>query len=170
MVTVITAPEHVQIPKGAITIFLAGGIQKCGDWQKELISLFQKSNISEDIYLINPRRDNFPIDDPNAAEEQITWEFEMLEQCDYFTMLFNSSESDQPICFYELGRNIERMKQKFPKIWMNQIIVSSDKNFKRVQDVEIQTKLATKGKVEAGIFETNELVKKHFEKIIENLG
>ena len=53
---------------------------------------------------------------------------------------------------------------------MNQIIVSSDKNFKRVQDVEIQTKLATKGKVSVGLFDTDELVKKHFEKIIENLG
>ena len=50
MITVVTAPEHVQIPNDAIKIFLAGGIQKCGDWQKELISLFQKSNISENIY------------------------------------------------------------------------------------------------------------------------
>lgn len=170
MITVVTAPEKVEFNKESIRIFLAGGIQKCGDWQNELINMFKSSNIKEDIYLINPRRDDFPIDDPNAAEEQITWEFNMLEDCDFFTMLFNSSESDQPICFYELGRNIERMKQKFPKIWMNQIIISSDKNFKRVQDVEIQTKLATKGKVNVGIYDTKELVKKHFEKIIENLG
>lgn len=170
MVTVVTAPEVIEFPKDSIKIFLAGGIQKCREWQKELIDMFNHLNINENIYLINPRRNNFPIDDPNAAEEQITWEFNMLEECDFFTMFFDNSDSDQPICFYELGRNIERMKQKFHKIWQNNIIVTCDENFKRVQDVIIQTNLATKGKVEVGVYNSDDVVKKHFEKIIENLG
>lgn len=105
MVTVVTAPEKIEFPVGSIRIFLAGGIQKCREWQKELIDMFKHLNIDTDIYLINPRRDNFPIDDPNAAEEQITWEFDMLKECDFFTMFFDNSDSDQPICFYELGMN-----------------------------------------------------------------
>lgn len=170
MVTVVTAPEKIEFPVGSIRIFLAGGIQKCREWQKELIDMFKHLNIDTDIYLINPRRDNFPIDDPNATEEQITWEFDMLEECDFFTMFFDNSDSDQPICFYELGRNIERMKQKFHKIWQNNIIITCDKNFKRVQDVVIQTKLATKDKVDVGVYDSEDVIKKHFEKIIENLG
>lgn len=170
MVTVVTAPEKIEFPVGSIRIFLSGGIQKCREWQKELIDMFKHLNIDTDIYLINPRRDNFPIDDLNAAEEQITWEFDMLEECDFFTMFFDNSDSDQPICFYELGRNIERMKQKFHKIWQNNIIITCDKNFKRVQDVVIQTRLATNGKVDVGVYDSEDVIKKHFEKIIENLG
>lgn len=167
MITVVTAPEKINFPDDAIKIFLAGGIQKCGDWQKSLVEYFRKNNFKENIYLINPRRDNFPIDNPNAAEEQITWEFEMLEQCDMFTMCFNSSESDQPICFYELGRNIEKMKQRFPLTWMNRIAVTCDKNFKRCQDVVIQTRLATNSQVEVNLSDSENIVPSHFQHIIE---
>lgn len=166
MVTVVTAPNKMKFPELATKIFLAGGIQKCDEWQQKIINMFKESDIKENIYLINPRRENFPIDDPNAAEEQITWEFEMLEQCDMFTMLFLDSESDQPICFYELGRNIERMKQRFPQSWEKRIVISSDSNFKRVQDVLIQTKLATGGKVDAKTYETSSLIREHFNNII----
>ena len=139
MVTVVTAPEKIEFPKTAFKIFLAGGIQKCDEWQQKIIDMFNQYDFKQNIYLINPRRENFPIDDPNASFEQIEWEFEMLEQCDLFTILFLNSESDQPICFYELGRNIERMKQKFPYIWVRKIIVTVDKNFRRKDDVIIQT-------------------------------
>ena len=33
MVTVVTAPEKIEFPVGSIRIFLAGGIQKCREWQ-----------------------------------------------------------------------------------------------------------------------------------------
>ena len=166
MVKIATAPEQISFPPSATKVFLAGGIQKCGEWQQELINMFKSINVKEDIYLINPRRENFPIDDPNAAEEQITWEFNMLEQMDVFTMCFNSSESDQPICFYELGRNIEKMKQRFPQGWEKRIVITCDKDFKRKQDVEIQTKLATDGKVKVSFPNSENLVKTHFENIL----
>ena len=168
-VKVVTAPEKVDFPEDSVKIFLAGGIQKCEDWQNELISMFEEYEYDHEIYLINPRRDNFPIDNPNAAEEQINWEFEMLEKCNVFTMLFNNSKSDQPICFYELGRNIERMKVRFPISWDRRIIISSDKDFKRIKDVEIQTKLATNDNVKVGIYPTYNLVEKHFNNICKNL-
>ena len=32
----------------------------------------------DDLVVFNPKRENFPIDDPNAAYEQIAWEFSWL--------------------------------------------------------------------------------------------
>ena len=49
MVTVVTAPEKIEFPVGSIRIFLAGGIQKCREWQKELIDMFKHLNIDTDI-------------------------------------------------------------------------------------------------------------------------
>ncbi len=150
MLKVVTAPERVVFTPNSIKVFLAGGINKCPMWQDRVIENFKVVEMESDvdIYLINQRRPNFPIDDPSAAEEQIRWEFEMLEKCDIFSMYFaNTLESDQPICFYELGRNIERMKQKFPEDWFYRIVVTCETGFKRWQDVEIQTGLATDDEV-----------------------
>ena len=93
--------------------------------------------------IFNPRRENFPIGDKNAAYEQIQWEFDQLEKCDIFSMYFCAGESDQPICMYELGRNILRMQNKFPADWQERIIISVEDGYKRKQDVLIQTELAT---------------------------
>lgn len=46
------------------SIFLAGGITNCPNWQQEAISYLSKLNLT--IY--NPRRENFPINDPNVSE------------------------------------------------------------------------------------------------------
>lgn len=99
MSQIITAPS---IEKPIYTsIFLAGGITNCKDWQKEVIKELEFENIS----IFNPRQENFDITDKNASFKQISWEFERLEQMDIFSMYFCNSESDQPICMYELGRN-----------------------------------------------------------------
>lgn len=169
MLKVVTAPERVTFTRDSIKIFLAGGIQKCPMWQDRVIENFKvvdmKSDI--DIYLINPRRPNFPINDPSAAVEQIKWEFEMLEQCDIFSMYFaNSLESDQPICFYELGRNIERMKQRFPTDWNDRIVVTCEKGFRRWSDVYIQTSLATFDEVVVNMVENDVLMKTHTQEIL----
>lgn len=169
---VIVAPNPLPIDVTQQLVFLGGGIQQCPDWQGELITYFKKRRKRRliDSIFLNPRRPNFPIQDPRAAEEQITWEFKMLEKCDIFTMLFCNSISPQPICFYELGRNIERMKEKFPSSWEERIIISCDENFIRRQDVEIQTRLATDGKVRVGIYPTFELIPKHCNEIINLLN
>ena len=96
----------------------------------------------DNLVVFNPRRENFPIDDPNAAYEQIAWEFNWLQKMDVFTMYFSEGDSDQPICLYELGRNIMTMMQRFPNDYAERIVVSYDKNYRRAQDVKIQTDLA----------------------------
>lgn len=143
---VITAINEYQRKLNDIFVFLAGGITNCEEWQDIVIEKLKKED--DHLIIFNPRRKNFPIDNPNASLEQIKWEFDYLEQCDIFSMYFDgTSKSDQPICFYELGRNIERMKKKFSKNWFNRIIISVDSNFKRYSDVIIQTLLATDSKI-----------------------
>ena len=115
-------------------VFLAGGIANCGNWQNDVIDYLQNS----DITIFNPRRENFD----DYAENQIKWEFEHLEQCDIFSIYFCNSSSVQPICMYELGRNIVRMQQRFPNDYQNRIIVSVESGYLREEDVIIQTNFA----------------------------
>lgn len=134
MLQVLTAPiyeEEFNMPK----IFLGGGIQKCWQWQKQVIE-----NLKDlDAVVFNPRRKNFPIHDPNAAQEQITWEFKYLNDCDIFTMYFcGDTESDQPICMYELGRHLARFDNMDK---LEDIVICVEHGYKREQDVYVQTGL-----------------------------
>ena len=138
---VITCPDEYTKSEKDIFCFLGGGITNCPNWQKEVINILQKVD-PEHLVVFNPRRDNFPINNPNASDEQIQWEYKYLECADIFSMYFCESESDQPICMYELGRNIERMNNRYMINVDRHVIISSEKNYKRVQDVVIQTKLA----------------------------
>lgn len=144
---VFTAPDYPYIY--GQKIFLAGGITNCSEWQKEVINYFKDKDY--DWILCNPRRDNFPkelLKDREESYKQIKWEFVYLESCDVFSIYFdNTEQSDQPICFYELGRNICRMQARFPDDWYKRIIITCHKDFKRLLDVEIQTDLATDGKL-----------------------
>ena len=145
---IITAPEPLDIKNDEVAVFLAGGITDCPDWQKKVIDLLSAHVDCLKLVILNPRRQNFPIDDPNAAEEQITWEFNALEQMDIFSMYFCSGNSDQPICMYELGRNIVRMQMRFPADWEKRIIITQEHGYRRFADVRIQTILATEGLIE----------------------
>jgi hypothetical protein len=147
--------------------FLAGGITNCAEWQDAVLDLLKDED--DHLIIFNPRRKNFPINDPSASLEQIQWEFDYLEECNIFSMYFDGpTKSDQPICFYELGRNIERMKQRFPNDWSKRIIISVNSNFKRVDDVIIQTMLATQGNIIVNVSDDfNELSTIHADKIKE---
>ena len=116
--------------------------------------------------VFNPRRKDFPINDPNAAEEQIKWEFNMLEQCDIFSIYFCAGESDQPICMYELGRNICRMQMRFPTNWEMHLAVTVEKGYKREKDVNIQTSLAAIGGIDIDNEYCNENIEEHVNEII----
>ena len=138
----ITAPEIYTPKEGEYAVFLAGGITGCHDWQSRVINYLKDFHHTDNLVIFNPRRDNFPIDDPNAVEEQIKWEFDHIEKSDLFTMYFCNSESDQPICMYELGRNLVRWQERFPEDYHMRIIISIETGYKRTKDVEIQSKLA----------------------------
>lgn len=112
---------------GLRSIFLAGGITSCPDWQQEMRGLLSDTN----LVLLNPRRVDFPIHDPSAALEQIAWEHEHLRLADAILFWF-PHETLCPIVLYELGA--WSMADKT-------IFVGVHPDYARRQDVEIQTGL-----------------------------
>ena len=158
-VEVITAPEHKYFYPGTLKVFLAGGICKCIKCQDMVIKDFLNDDSvglnNENICLINPRRTDW-IEEPGAAQKQIEWEFDMIEKCDVFTMYFAGGESDQPICMYELGRNILKMQYEYPNSWKNRIVITCNSNYKRLNDVLVQTSLATDGLVKVNVVDGDE--------------
>jgi len=112
------------------SLFIAGGITGCEDWQKALIQSLQR----EEIIIYNPRRENFPIGDSSASEVQICWEFDKLLKADIVSFWF-AFGTDNPIVLYELG------------MWGNSqpgrpIVVGVDEKYTRKTDVLFQTSLA----------------------------
>lgn len=139
---VITAIDDYNLKEGEISVFLAGGITNCPEWQDKVIEFLKAKLDTDNLVVFNPRRKNFPIGVPSAAFGQIKWEFKQLEKMDIFSMYFCGGDSDQPICMYELGRNIVRMQNRFPADWEKRIIVSVEEGYKRREDVIVQTRLA----------------------------
>jgi len=131
---VITAVETLMGPDQP-TVFLAGGITKCPDWQQTVID---KLADVDDGVLLNPRRPNFPINDPNASREQITWEFNALARAHVFAMWFSNSDSDQPICMYELGRHLAIRELTND---MEHVLIGVEPGYRRLRDVYIQVGL-----------------------------
>ena len=144
MVQIITAPS-IELPKFK-SVFLAGGITNCKEWQKEVIENLKYEEY-KDVSLFNPRQEHFDVSDKSASYKQILWEFERLEKMDIFSIYFCNNNSDQPICMYELGRNIVRMQNRFPSDWEKRIVISVEDGYRRKADVLIQTELATLNKV-----------------------
>ena len=110
------------------SVFLAGGITGCPDWQQEMRQLLSDT----DFILLNPRRSNFPIHDPNAARKQIAWEHNHLRKADSILFWF-CKETIQPIVLYEIGAWSMTDKP---------IFIGVHPEYQRRQDVEIQTELA----------------------------
>jgi hypothetical protein len=112
---------------GELSLFLAGGITGCPDWQREVIA----SLAGERITLLNPRRANFPIHDPSAATQQIEWEHRLLRKADAILFWF-PCETLCPIVLYELGAWSMTDKVMF---------VGTHPDYQRKQDVVVQTAL-----------------------------
>ena len=171
----IEAVEEYQPEVNDISVFFAGGITNCWDWQAALyynLSKHDETDSLNDLVCLNPRRKNFPIHDPKAAKEQIKWEFNLLDSVDIFSMYFTAGESDQPICMYELGRNILRMQMRFPSDWFKRIIITCEEGYKRVNDVVIQTCLAAGPLFERYVtpvvsYDRNVCINSHAQRIIE---
>ena len=146
---VITSPEIYLPEKEEVAAFLAGGITNCREWQSEVLEHLKEYDRNEysldKLVIYNPRRENFPIDDPSASYQQIKWEFDALQKMDIFSMFFAEGPSQQPICLYELGRNLVMMQNRFPISFLNRIIVACSPDYSRSSDVYIQTQLALNG-------------------------
>lgn len=108
-------------------IFLAGEISNCPDWQSQIVELLKASP----WIILNPRRANFPINNPDASRQQIAWEYRHLRLASSILFWF-PQETICPIALYELGAWSMTDKPLF---------VGVHPDYPRRQDVEIQTSL-----------------------------
>lgn len=111
------------------SLFLAGGISGTRDWQVDLVALLADLPLS----LLNPRRENYPWDDPAAAEGQIRWEFRHLRRATAVAFWF-PPETLCPIALFELGGQVRAAHQP--------LFVGTDPGYARRLDVSIQLRLA----------------------------
>lgn len=109
------------------SLFLAGGITGCPDWQQDVVKALK----DESITILNPRRKNFPIEDSTASFEQIQWEYCHLRKASAICFWF-PHETLCPIVLYELGAWSMTNKP---------IFIGVHPNYQRKLDVEIQTGL-----------------------------
>lgn len=108
------------------TVFLAGSISNCWDWQEQLTKFLSE----DDIVVINPRRKNFDLADSRA---QITWEYKYLQNVDIISFWF-SQETLNPIVLFELGAALHNLHAE--------VVVGCHPDYKRREDVIIQCELA----------------------------
>lgn len=129
----ITAPDEWDDQLGK-SVFIAGGITGCPDWHTEIFDLLGDTNLT----LLNPRQENFPIDNPAASVAQIEWEFEHLDLADAILFWF-PCETLCPIALYELGR--WTAVEEFG-IGYKPIFVGCHPDYQRLTDVKVQLGLA----------------------------
>ncbi|MFE6286614.1 nucleoside 2-deoxyribosyltransferase domain-containing protein [Streptomyces sp. NPDC057877] len=102
-------PRYVEAPgefeSTGTTLFLAGGITGCPDWQRDAVR--QLDELGCEATVLNPRRASFPQDDPRAHDEQVGWEYAALRRADVILFWFRP-ETAQPIVLYELGFHAAR--------------------------------------------------------------
>lgn len=112
-----------------VSVFLAGGITDCEDWQSVAADLLSNTR----LVVFNPRRANFPINDPSASRAQIEWEWRYLRRADRILFWFPASKTSVcPIALYELGAWSMTNKR---------IAVGVEPGYLRAEDVRIQTEL-----------------------------
>lgn len=130
----VEAPEVLQ-PDGKPVVFLAGGITGCPDWQSYAAFVLLES--PSPVVVCNPRRVNFPIEDPDASKGQIDWEYRHLHLPNTLTMMWfpecNPKVTTQPIAMYEMGAAAEGGRP---------LLVGADEKYPRARDVKFQLALA----------------------------
>ena len=135
----LTAPSKLDISAIATkvpSVFLAGGISNCKDWQSYIVSELDRIWKKHDYIVYNPRREKFDIKDESVSAEQIAWEYWYIRQADIVTFWF-TAETLCPITLFELGSTICRAGQQ-------KIIIGIDPNYQRKFDIEKQVELYSK--------------------------
>ena len=129
----IEAPNEPKIENNE-SIFLAGGISNCRDWQKEMVELL---SVNDNLTVFNPRRENFKVFKGSSgyleSEKQIAWEHKYLRKASQIAFWF-SRETVQPMTLFELGSAFSGSAAE--------LFVGVDLDYARYFDVVIQCKLA----------------------------
>lgn len=122
----VKAPERYEHNPDQRTVFLAGGITNCPDWQREI----SKALAEIDVVLLNPRRDKFDIANPAIEQEQIEWEHQHLLQANSYLFWF-CEETVCPIALFELGK----VAGLFPT---RSLFVGTHPKYSRKRDINFQ--------------------------------
>ncbi|MDX2174018.1 MAG: nucleoside 2-deoxyribosyltransferase domain-containing protein [Bacteroidota bacterium] len=103
---VIKPPYSLENIQNKFSVFLAGSIEMglAENWQEQIEKAFDES---EDIYLLNPRRDDWDSSWKQSIEnkqfnEQVNWELEGLEKANLIVFYF-SPQTKSPVSMLELG-------------------------------------------------------------------
>lgn len=133
----LTCPQTLKdAPTGARSVFLAGGISGCADWQSEAKRMLDAMSSERGqglapLALLNPRREDFDLTDTELSVSQIRWEHEHLRLAQAIFFWF-PHETLCPITLYELG------------VWSalgKPLMVGCDPRYARALDVREQTAL-----------------------------
>lgn len=162
MARIIEAPKSYYLSQalpGEVRVFLAGGIMNVPNWQKQVCDVLMDKFADKPLVIFNPRRENYPMNDPAEALTQIKWEFDMLDKSQIFSMFFSAGFSDQPICMFEYGKFLERATENGWD-YNKRFVVTAEKDYRRYQDVVIQTCLADRD------IKVNTTLQEHIDDII----
>ncbi len=128
-------------------LFAAGGMTGCPDWQLEVRDRLEDS--PDWLVLLNPKQRRWPIQDPNAARDQIQWEFDHLQMASAVLFWF-PQETLCPIALFELGKwlgkpiAIAQNGASNPHQVYKPLFVGCHPNYARKFDVVTQVRLERK--------------------------
>jgi len=126
-------------PRDGPSIFLAGGITGCEDWQSRARELLGDAP----IVLFNPRRAAYDFERGDALAEQVAWEYRHLQQADLTLFWFPACDprvTVQPITLFELGSAVAEARLRGRRL-----TVGADPRYPRRLDVERQLHHALPG-------------------------
>lgn len=130
---ILKAPKY-QETEGP-TIFLAGGITGCADWQAQMAVAMSNRGYT----VFNPRRDDFPelMTTQEDELEQVRWEKYHMEKAHKIIFWF-AEETVQPITLFEFGKwlNYNSMGYRKP------MVVGIHPNYPRRMNLHAQIALA----------------------------
>ena len=132
----VEAPTPYQpAPGDGPSLFLAGGITACPDWQSDARALLTNTP----IVVFNPRRRQYsPADD--TVEQQVAWEYHHLHLADLTLFWFPRSDprlTVQPLALLELGSALSE-----GRLQGRLIAVGADPGYPRRQDLQLQLRHA----------------------------
>ena len=114
------------------TIFLAGGISNCPDWQEGVAERIAAE--VDDCVIYNPRRLDFDMSAyEDVSSQQIIWEFHALRMSTVNLFWF-PEETLCPITLFEYGSAIERLHA-------GAVMCGTHPNYQRRFDLVEQTRL-----------------------------
>lgn len=126
--TLVKCPAELNTLALGKTIFLAGGISNCPDWQEVFWKSWRGTCVFPQTIIVNPRREEFDIHDHKMSKDQIEWEYRHLLLTDLKVFWF-PKETVCPITLFELAYCAQRG---------DDIIVGTDMEYCRRFDVKEQ--------------------------------